>query len=327
MEDATRYPQRLNSRYSLYPILHNDLWGMYKQHVACFWTVEELDLSHDYADFESRLSPPEQAFIKNVLAFFSFGDGVVMENLYLRFIQEVEIPEARQFYAVQGFSEAIHAETYALLLQTLVRDETERKRLFSLVDTCPTLTRKAEWMQRYMASESEYTLTDRLVAYACVEGIFFSSSFASIFWLKVKNVCEGLCKSNEFISRDEGLHRDFACLLYTKMRPEGVEEKHRAIIREAVVLETEFMQTALDVTLLGMDATLMATYIEFVADHLSSSLGLGTLYRAQNPFEWMTMISLTRKSNFFESRVSEYAVSRMNESSVGRVTFTTNEDF
>lgn len=302
-------------RYLLHPIRHPLIYKMYKDHVACFWTVDELDLSRDYADFQEKLGPEARRFIERVLAFFAFGDGVVMENIVTNFYNDVTLPEARQFYAVQLFSEAVHAETYSLLIQTLLRDEKEIARLVNVVQTSDPLNAKADWMIRFM--DPMLPLPDRLVAYACVEGIFFSSSFASIFWLKTKNVCEGLCKSNEFISRDEGLHRDFAVALYKLLDQPTTQV--REILSEAVEVEVAFMREALDVGLLGLNPADMADYIRFVADGLARDLGEDVLYGVANPLDFMDLISVQRKTNFFESRVSEYARSRVGLNSADTV--------
>jgi ribonucleoside-diphosphate reductase subunit M2 len=310
-----------HQRWSLYPIRHQQLWDMYKNHVACFWTVDELDLSRDYVDFTDKMNANERLFIERILAFFAFGDGLVMENLVTRFFAEIRVAEARQFYAVQAFSEAIHAETYSLLLQTLVRDEARRRQLFDLAQADPALVAKAQWMMRYM--DSALPLSDRLVAYACVEGVFFSSSFACIFWLKRRNLCEGLCKSNEFISRDEGLHRDFAVALYHL----GIKsDRTKEIVQHAVEVETRFITDALDMALLGLSADDMCMYIRFVADNLLLALGEDKVFNVTNPLDFMDLISIQRKTNFFESRVSEYAKSRIGTSEQD-CTFSLQEEF
>ena len=306
-----------SQRWSLYPIQHQNLWDMYKTHVSTFWTVEEIDMSRDERDFTNRLSTNEQLFFERILAFFAFGDGMVMENLMTRFFHDVVIPEARQFYAVQGFSEAIHAETYALLLQTLVKDETRRLSLFDMTQADETLRAKAEWMLKWM--DPSLPLTDRLVAYACIEGIFFSSSFAAIFWLKTKNVCHGLTFSNELISRDEGLHRDFAVELWkvlTRMDPIPTHMEHvkkiQSIIMEAVELEIDFMKQGLTLKpLLGLDSQSMSDYVCFVGDHLMKEFTSKPIYGVSNPFPFMDMISIEGVTNFFERRVSEYSKSRV----------------
>ena len=296
-----------HSRWSLYPIQHQDLWGMYKKHVACFWTVEEVDLSRDFQDFTQKLNEEERTFIKQILAFFAFGDGMVMENIMTRFFDQVEIAEARQFYAVQTFMEAIHAEMYALLLQTLVRDEKEKRRLFDLTQTHPALQKKAEWMMKWM-NDQEYSLADRMAAYACVEGIFFSSSFAALFWLKTRNICHGLTFSNELISRDEGLHRDFALMLWTKLA-DADYDRVLEIVQSSVDVEIDFMRSALDVKVMGLCVDDMVLYVKFVADNLLVALGGTPFYKASNPFPFMDLISIEGKTNFFERRVSEYALS------------------
>jgi ribonucleotide reductase beta subunit family protein with ferritin-like domain len=306
-------------RWTLYPIVHQDIWDAYKTHLAMFWIVDEVDMSRDRADFEDKLSPPAQNLIKNILAFFAFSDGMVMENCMTNFVEDIDIPEARQFYAMQALNEAIHAESYALSLQTLIIDETERRRLFRLVESSPSLRAKANFMIKYM--QKDIPLATRLIAFSCVEGIFFSASFASIFWLKTQgNVMDGFVKLNEFISRDEGQHRDFAVLLYKKFG--GVShEQIVEIVSEACELEINFMNETLDVAVLGLDKQSMADYVRFVSDHLLVSLGLPKLYNVSNSLDYMNLISMPRKTNFFESRVTEYALS------TGPKEFRLDEDF
>ena len=293
----------MERKWSLYPIEHRDLWDLYKKHVSLFWTVEEIDLSRDYADFQEKLTPPAQEFLKNTLGFFAVGDGVVLQNVLTNFFSEIEIPEARQFYAVQAFSEAIHAEMYSLILQTVIRDEKERLRIFHLVESSPALAKKIEWMKKYL--DPSIPLPLRLVAYACTEGIFFSSAFCGIFWLKVKNLCPGIVSGNEFVSRDEGLHASFAVVLSKKLDRQD-EDDVKKIIREAVELEINFANEGLKVALLGLDPASMADYIRFVADYLVVDFEMDKIYNVDNPFPWMEMISMERKTSFFEKRVSEY---------------------
>ncbi|MFK8136803.1 MAG: ribonucleoside-diphosphate reductase small subunit [Bdellovibrionales bacterium] len=292
-----------NKRFVLFPIKHDDVWEMYKKAEASFWTAEEIDLNQDLIDWV-KLNNDEQHFIKHVLAFFAASDGIVNENLCLNFSNEVQIPEARCFYGFQIAIENIHAETYSLLIDTYIKDSKERDYLFNAMETVPAVTKKAEWALRWIENSSSFA--ERLVAFAAVEGIFFSGSFCSIFWLKKRGLMPGLTFSNELISRDEGLHTDFACLLYNKLNNKLSESTIQDIIMDAVKIEKEFVTEALPVNLIGMNAELMAQYIEFVADRLLLTLGCSKVYNAQNPFDWMELISLQGKTNFFEKRVSEY---------------------
>ena len=291
------------SRFVLFPIEHNDIWQMYKKHEASFWTAEEIDLGQDMTDW-NNLNDGEQHFISHILAFFAASDGIVNENLAVNFLSEVQYAEAKCFYGFQIMMENIHSETYSLLIDTYIKDSVEKDRLLNAIDTIPCVQKKAEWALRWIDNG---TFAERLIAFAAVEGIFFSGSFCSIFWLKKRGLMPGLTFSNELISRDEGLHRDFACLLYTdhinnQMDPEAVYQ----IIRDAVTIEQEFVSDALPVSLIGMNAELMKQYIEFVADHLLVSLNLNKVYNTTNPFDFMDMISLQGKTNFFEKRVGEY---------------------
>lgn len=290
-------------RFVLLPIKYNDVWEMYKKAEASFWTAEEIDLSHDLKDWE-KLNSNERHFIKHILAFFAASDGIVNENLAMRFCSEIQIPEARCFYGFQIAMENIHAETYSLLIDTYIKDSAEKDHLFNAIDTVPAVGRKAEWALKWIDSNKSFA--ERLVAFAAVEGIFFSGSFCSIFWLKKRGLMPGLTFSNELISRDEGLHTDFACLLFNHIQEKPSDENVRAIITEAVNIEKEFVTDALPVNLIGMNAELMTQYIEFVADRLLMSLGLEKEYNATNPFDWMELISLQGKTNFFEKRVGDY---------------------
>ncbi|MBE36347.1 MAG: ribonucleoside-diphosphate reductase [Opitutaceae bacterium] len=294
-------------RFTMFPIRHADMWQMYKKAVASFWTAEEIDLQDDVKHWKT-LTDDERRFVSHVLAFFSSSDGIVMENLAARFLNDVDVPEARAFYSYQMFIETVHSEVYAQLLDVLVKDGDERARLFRAIETIPCIESKAAWTMRWIGSNS--TFGERLVAFACVEGIFFSGSFCSIFWLKKRGLMPGLCFSNELISRDEGLHRDFACLLHGRLTELGHDapdvSRVREIVREAVEIEKSFVCEALPVRLVGMNDELMSQYVEFVADHLLSQLGVEKLYDAENPFEWMELISLQGKTNFFEKRVGEY---------------------
>lgn len=292
-------------RFVLFPIKYPDLWQFYKKALASFWTADEVDLGRDMSHWEERLSPDERFFISHVLAFFAASDGIVNENLVARFSQEVQVAEARAFYGFQIMIENVHSEMYSLLIETYVRDPAERTNLFNAIDTIPCIRKKAEWALHWI-SDSKSTFAERLVAFAAVEGIFFSGSFAAIFWLKKRGLMPGLTFSNELISRDEGLHCDFACLLYRHLSYPPSTETVQKIIREAVVIEQEFLTDALPVALIGMNCGFMCRYIEFVADRLLVALGLPRLWNAENPFDFMDLISLQGKTNFFEKRVGDY---------------------
>jgi ribonucleoside-diphosphate reductase beta chain len=290
-------------RFVLFPIAHDEIWAMYKKAEASFWTAEEIDLAGDLQDWQ-RLSNDERHFIKHILAFFAASDGIVNENLVINFMREVQIPEARCFYGFQVAIENIHAETYSLLIDTYIKDPHEKNHLFNALETVPCVKKKADWALRWI--EHSPTFAHRLIAFAAVEGIFFSGSFCSIFWLKKRGLMPGLTFSNELISRDEGLHCDFACLLYSMLNNKLPEAEVASIIAEAVAAEQEFVSEALPVSLIGMNADMMKEYIEFVADRLLIALGQNKLYGASNPFDFMEMISLSGKTNFFEKRVAEY---------------------
>lgn len=292
------------SRFSLFPIEHADLWNMYKQHVASFWTADEIDLSADLSDWQDRLTDAERHFISMVLAFFAGADGIVVENLAERFCRDVTLPEARCFYGFQIAMESIHQETYCLLIDTYISNPKDRERLFSAHTRIPSVERKARWAQQYIGSNASFA--ERLVAFAAVEGIFFSGSFCAIFWLKKRGLMPGLTFSNELISRDEGLHCSFACQLYSKLQRKLSEGTIHKLIGDAVEIEKGFICDALPVNLIGMNNSLMSQYIEFVADRLLSDLGYRPLFGSKNPFDWMDMISLEGKTNFFEKRVGEY---------------------
>ena len=311
-------------RFVLFPIQHKEIWNMYKQAEASFWTAEEIDLSPDLHDWEHRLTPDEQYFIRHVLAFFAASDGIVNENLAINFMNEVQYPEARCFYGFQIMIENIHAETYSLLIDTYIKDQEEKHRLFHALETIPCVSRKGNWALRWISKGS---FAERLVAFAAVEGIFFSGSFCSIFWLKKRGLMPGLSFANELISRDEGLHCDFACMLYTQLQHKLPQETVKEIIVNAVEIEKEFVIDALPVKLIGMNSTLMCQYIEFVADRLLVSLGCPKAYYATNPFDFMELISLQGKTNFFERRVSEYQKSGVMASAHAKHSFTLNADF
>ena len=291
-------------RFVLFPIQYPKIWDMYKKAEASFWTAEEIDLGSDIADWQGKLTDNERHFIKHVLAFFAASDGIVLENLVTRFAREVQIPEARCFYGFQAAIENIHSETYSLLIDTYIRDAQEKEHLFRAMERIPIIQKKAEWAIKYI--DGGQSFATRLVAFAAVEGIFFSGSFCAIFWLKKRNLMHGLTFSNELISRDEGLHTDFACLLYSMLEYRLSESEVREIVGGALEIEEEFVTTSLPVDLIGMNAKLMIQYIRFVADRLLVSLGHSKLYNATNPFDWMEMISLQGKTNFFEKRVGEY---------------------
>ncbi|KAF8538127.1 putative ribonucleotide reductase small subunit RnrA [Trichophaea hybrida] len=292
-------------RFVLFPIKYHEIWQMYKKAEASFWTAEEIDLSKDLHDWHNRLNNDERYFISHVLAFFAASDGIVNENLVQRFSNEVQAPEARCFYGFQIMMENIHAETYSLLIDTYIKDSKQRAYLFDAIETIPCIKKKADWAIKWI-EDTQSTFAQRLVAFAAVEGIFFSGSFASIFWLKKRGLMPGLSFSNELISRDEGLHTDFACLLFTHLKNRPSKEAVLDIITEAVSIECEFLTEALPVALLGMNAKLMVQYIEFVADRLLLSLGNPKHYNSTNPFDFMESISLAGKTNFFEKRVGDY---------------------
>ncbi|XP_053662683.1 ribonucleoside-diphosphate reductase subunit M2 B [Anopheles marshallii] len=291
-------------RFVIFPIQYPDIWQMYKKAEASFWTVEEVDLSKDMKDWES-LKPSERHFISHVLAFFAASDGIVNENLVERFSQEVQVTEARCFYGFQIAMENVHSEMYSLLIDTYIRDPKQRDFLFNAIETLPCVKKKADWALNWISSKKA-NFGERVVAFAAVEGIFFSGSFAAIFWLKKRGLMPGLTFSNELISRDEGLHCDFACLMFRYLVQKPSKERVTDIIRDAVVIEQEFLTKALPVDMLGMNCDLMSQYIEFVADRLLLELGCDKIYHTKNPFSFMEFISLEGKTNFFEKKVGEY---------------------
>lgn len=291
-------------RFSLFPIEHADLYNFYKRAVASFWTADELDLAQDVQDW-TKLTEHEKHFVQTVLAYFAGSDGIVNENLAARFCTDVQAPEARAFYAFQQAIETIHSETYALLIETYVKDTQTKRELFDAVNLSPHIGKKAAWATKWIEGATA-SFAERLVAFACVEGIHFSASFCAVFWLKKRGLMPGLSFANQLISRDEGLHTDFACLLYSKLLSKPSQETVHAIVREAVDVEHEFVDEALKVDLIGMNASLMREYICYVADRLLVALGVDKLYNAENPFPWMEQISLQGKTNFFEARVGEY---------------------
>ena len=365
-----------NDRFCVFPIKYHNLWDFYKKHISTFWTVEEVLLTDDLADWK-KLNDNEQYFIKNVLAFFAASDGIVNENLVLNFYNEVQIPEARQFYAVQMMIEAVHGEQYSLLIDTYIRDSKEKEKLFNAIETIPAVKRKAEWAMKWIEEGSTFqetipkdymeglrllqrllnnkhitlgkgvgmqerqNITDgldflirqrpsfaqRLLAFVCVEGIFFSGSFCAIYWLKNRGLMPGLATANEFISRDEGLHAEFAIELYKMLDNQVDEETVHKIFKEAVDIEREFITESLPVSLLGMNKNLMSQYIQFVADRWLSMLGYEKLYNVENPFGFMEMISLGTKENFFETRVSQYQKAGIGQSESDRTIAFDDEDF
>ncbi|KAG0218646.1 Ribonucleotide-diphosphate reductase (RNR), small subunit [Mortierella sp. GBA43] len=316
-------------RFVLFPIKFHEVWQMYKKAEASFWTAEEVDLSKDMHDWENRLTEDERFFISHILAFFAASDGIVNENLLERFSNEVQIPEARCFYGFQIMIENIHSEMYSLLIDTYIKEPSQRDHLFDAIDTIPCIRKKAAWAIKWISDQNS-TFAERLIAFAAVEGIFFSGAFASIFWLKKRGLMPGLTFSNELISRDEGLHTDFACLLFSLLRNRPDAKRVNAIITEAVAIEQEFLTEALPVMLIGMNAKLMKQYIEFVADRLLVALGNPKHYNVENPFDFMDLISLQGKTNFFEKRVSDYQKAGVMSATTDKNahnTFTLDADF
>lgn len=320
-------------RFSVLPVEHDDIWKMYKTAEASFWTAEEIDLSQDINDWREKLNDNERYFIKHVLAFFNNSDGIVNENLAANFFNQVQYPEARCFYGFQLAIENIHGETYSLLIDTYINNDEEKTHLFNAIETVPSVKRKADWAFKWIENGS---FVEKLVAFAAVEGIFFSGSFCSIYWLKKRGLMPGLSFSNELISRDEGLHCDFACLLYNRHIESKLPEKTiKQIISDAVEIEKEFVTSSLPVRLIGMNSDLMCEYIEFVADRLLVSLGCSKIWNTKCPFDFMTNIALESKGNFFESRIGAYQKngvmdSLKDESSTNNTSskvFTTNADF
>ena len=312
-------------RFVIFPIKHNDIWEFYKKSEASIWTAEEIDLSSDIADWDNKLNDNERHFIKHVLAFFAASDGIVNENLAINFLNEVQYPEARFFYGFQIMMDNIHSETYSLLIDTYIKDVAEKDKLLHAVETVPCVGKKADWALTWIQNGS---FAERLIAFAAVEGIFFSGSFCSIFWLKKRGLMPGLTFSNELISRDEGLHCDFACMLYADhVQNKLPKEQVTKIITDAVVIEKEFVSDAIPVRLIGMNADLMCQYIEFCADRLLLALGCDKFYNATNPFDFMEMISLQGKTNFFEKRVAEYQKSGVMNNKEENNVFNLDEDF
>ena len=295
------------NRYVMFPIVDADIWKMYKKQMDCFWRAEEIDLSKDVKHW-TTLTDNEQHFIKHILAFFAASDGIVLENLGQRFMNEVQLAEARAAYGFQIMMENIHSETYSLLIDTLVKKESEKTKLFEAINNYPCIKKKADWAIKWI-NDNRSSFATRLIAFACVEGIFFSGAFCSIYWLKKRGLMPGLTFSNELISRDEGMHTDFAVLLFSKLNTKPKRAKILEIFKDAVAIEKEFICEALPCKLIGMNSNLMSQYIEFVADRLLVQLGYSKFYKSENPFDFMEMISLEGKTNFFEKRVGDYSLS------------------
>lgn len=313
------------NRFVIFPIKHDDIWGFYKDMEASFWTAEEIDLSQDIVDWENKLNDNERYFIKHVLAFFAASDGIVNNNIGENFVNEVQYPEAMFVYTFQMMMENIHSETYSLLIDTYVKNEEEKDKLFNAIENFPTIKKKADWALNWVESES---FAERLVAFAAVEGIFFSGAFCAIFWLKKRGLLAGLTFSNELISKDEASHTDFAVHLHNKHLINKVPEyRIKEIITSALDVEREFITESLPVSLIGMNSKLMVEYLEFVADKLLLELGCSKVYGSKNPFDFMDMLSLEGKTNFFEKRVSEYQKSGVKNSGEGKESFKLEEDF
>lgn len=308
-----------DNRFVIFPIQHNDLWDWYKKQQACFWTAEEIDLHSDLDDWNNKLTDDERYFIKHILAFFAASDGIVNENLAENFVNEVQYSEAKFFYGFQIMMENIHSETYSLLIDTYVKDEAEKDKLFRAIEVFPAIKKKAEWALKWIESDS---FPERLIAFAAVEGIFFSGAFCSIFWLKKRGLLPGLTFSNELISRDEGMHCDFAVHLHNKHIVNKVpKDRIKEIIVDALDIEREFITESLPISLIGMNAKLMTEYLEFVTDRLLLEFGCEKVYNASNPFDFMEMISLEGKTNFFEKRVSEYQKAGVKAGGTGSISF------
>ena len=295
-----------DNRFVMFPIQHNDIWEMYKKQVDCFWRPEEIDLTKDITHWES-LNDDEKFFVSMILAFFAASDGIVLENLASRFMSEIQVSEARAFYGFQIAMENIHSHTYSLLIETYIKDKEEKSKLFNAIQNFPCIKKKSDWAQKWI-HDNRSSFATRLVAFACVEGIFFSGAFCSIFWLKKRGLMPGLTFSNELISRDEALHCEFAILLYSKLQKKIDKSRIYEIIKEAVEIETEFICQALPCRLIGMNSDLMTQYIQFCADRLCVQLGYKKIYNVRNPFDFMELISLESKTNFFERHVSDYAL-------------------
>jgi len=304
--------QENKNRYVLFPIKYNDMYELYKKAESTFWTANEIDLSKDHNDWTLVLNDNERNFIKNIIGFFAGSDGIIMENLAMRFLKEIQVPEARAFYSYQIFNESVHSETYSLLIDTYIKDNEEKYKIFGSIENIPCVAQKAKWAQKWI-NHGSASFATRLVAFAIVEGVFFSGSFCAIYWLKKRGLMPGLTYSNELISRDEGIHCEFACLLYSYINNKLDERVVREIFKEAVEIEKEFITQSIPCAMIGMNATMMKQYIEFVADRLLIQLGYGKIWKTENPFDFMELISLRPKANFFELRVGEYTKSTINE--------------
>ena len=302
-----------SNRYVLFPIMYNDVYKLYKKAVSSFWTVDEIDLSKDINDWE-KLNSNEKHFIKNILGFFAGSDGIVMENLSIRFMNEIQIPEVKAFYSYQIFNESIHSETYSLLIDTYIKDSNEKAIIFNSIENIPSVAKKASWAYKWIQN-NEVNFATRLIAFAIVEGVFFSGSFCAIYWLKKRGLMPGLTFSNELISKDEGMHCEFAILLYSMIQNKVDEIIVHQIFKEAVLIEKEFIIDSIPCNMIGMNSNLMIQYIEYVSDRLLIQLGYNKIWNSENPFDFMELISLRPKSNFFEVRVGEYAKSKISESS------------
>ena len=311
-----------DNRFVMFPIKHDDIWKMYKKQVDCFWRAEEIDLTKDLKDWES-LNQDERFFISMILAFFAASDGIVLENLAMRFMNDVQLSEARAFYGFQIAMENIHSESYSLLIETYIKDSAEKHRLFNAIEHFPSIKKKSDWAQKWI-HDNRSSFATRLVAFACVEGIFFSGAFCSIFWIKKRGLLPGLTFSNELISRDEALHCEFAVLLYSKLLKKMSKARIHEIIKEAVEIETEFICDALPCRLIGMNSQMMTQYIQFVADRLCVQLGYDKIYNVTNSCDFMEMISLESKGNMFERKIGEYGLANK---TVSDDTFLLNEDF
>jgi len=312
-------------RYVMFPIQYPKIWEFYESSLASFWTANEIDLHYDLFDWNNKLNDNERYFISTIIAYFSSADGLVNENLAAKFMGDVQLPEARAVYAVQIMMETIHSQTYSMLIDTLIKDKIEQTRLFRAIETIPSIKKKADWALKWITNNKSFA--ERLTGFLAVEGLFFSGAFCSIFWLKKRGLMPGLCFSNELISRDEGVHCDFACLLYSMLTNKLDQSVIYEIIGEAVEYEKEFITESLPVSLIGMNATLMKQYIEFCADRLIYALGYKKLYNAENPFDWMQLISLQGKTNFFEKYVSEYQKAGVKNYNAKDDIFTIEADF
>jgi ribonucleoside-diphosphate reductase subunit M2 len=310
-----------DNRFVMFPIKHNDIWDMYKKQIDCFWRAEEIDLSKDSTHWDT-LNADEKHFISMILAFFAASDGIVLENLASRFMTEIQVSEARAFYGFQIAMENIHSQTYSLLIETYIKDKEEKHRLFNAIENFPCIKKKSDWAQKWI-HDNRSSFATRLVAFACVEGIFFSGAFCSIYWLKKRGLMPGLTFSNELISRDEALHCEFAILLYSKLLKKIDKSRIHELIKEAVDIETEFICEALPCRLIGMNSEMMTQYIQFVADRLCVQLGYKKIYNVGNPFEFMELISLEGKTNFFERKVGEYSLANKKSEDV----FVFSEEF